>query len=796
MPTSKESRRRADGEANLAAAHDYLAMGWPVLAECPPDHAGMSERHLASCKSNGKRPWHCWAPFQPDANGRLPTPVEVDEWWRAHPTSNVGLALGAHVRIDIEGPQARARLGELSGGDLPDTLEFTSGRGDGTGEGWLYVLPADIRLRTAKNGMPLGGELRLQALGAQTVLPPSRHASGRAYAWKPGRGPKDTGLAPAPAWLLAALRDAKLRTKPDRPKRIGGNTRAIAIALAALEGLNPSRADDYGGWLKVGMILHSVDEGEEMLAAWDAWSKRSAKYEDGICECKWASFSADGGLTLGSLIYWAKEDAQRNGHVETAPPSPPSQPTPGVYEAADDPHRLARLYIAERCEHRDGLTLRSRREQWHRWDGSAYREFPDAELQGELTASAKHEMDRLNLVAQESAEAGKPPPTVRKITRGMIGNVEMALASMTVLPSTVEPPLWRDGWEWKHRNLIALSNGLLDLDALFAGEAGFLLRHTPRWFSPTCLPYPYDPDADCPHWRAFLERNLEGEAERIALLQEWFGYCATADTSRQKFLLLEGEGANGKSVVCAALEAMLGSENCSHVPLEVFGARFQLEATLGKLANIASEVGELDRAAEGFLKSFTSGDVMQFELKHKPTFSATPTARLVLATNNRPRFSDRSAGIWRRMILMPFRVTIADDDSKRVLGMDKPAWWDASGELPGIFNWALAGLERLRRQNRFTTSKVCDEALAEYRTENNPTRLYLTETCQEAPDGQTPCEELYADYRRWCEVNGYSPLAARAFGKEVKRVFPKTERRRGGREKSAIGATAASTTPR
>ena len=474
-------------------------------------------------------------------------------------------------------------------------------------------------------------------------------------------------------------------------------------------------------------------------------------------------------------------DAFRALLAAAVDPTPPEKGlTPN--ESADDPHRLARLYIGESCQHADGLTLRSWREQWDRWNGSAYRELPDAELQGELTASAKREMDRINLIAQKLADGEGPPPKVQKITKGMIGNVEMALASMTVWPGTIEPPAWWDGREWKRRNLISLSNGLLDLDALFEGKADVLLPHTPRWFSPTCLPYPFDPDADCQRWLAFLGRNLEGDAERIDLLQEWSGYCATPDTARQKFLALEGEGSNGKSVYCAALEAMLGSPNCSHVPLEVFGERFQLTATLGKLTNIASEVGELDKAAEGFLKSFTSGDPMQFEQKYKPTFSAVPTARLVLATNNRPRFSDRSGGLWRRMILMPWRVVIAADDPGRIFGMDKPDWWVASGELPGIFNWALAGLDRLRRNNRFTRSEICEQALAEYRTENNPARMFLLESCREAPEGQAPCGELYQAYRRWCEGNGYSPLADRSFGKEVKRVFTKAERREvGGR---------------
>ena len=106
-------------------------------------------------------------------------------------------------------------------------------------------------------------------------------------------------------------------------------------------------------------------------------------------------------------------------------------------EAADDPHRLARLYIGERCQHADGLKLRYYRDEWNRWDGSAYRTLPEKELRAELTASTKAEMDRLNLIAQKLAEADKPAPTVRKMTGRLIADVSHALASMTVLPSRI-----------------------------------------------------------------------------------------------------------------------------------------------------------------------------------------------------------------------------------------------------------------------------------------------------------------------------------------------------------------------
>jgi putative DNA primase/helicase len=119
-----------------------------------------------------------------------------------------------------------------------------------------------------------------------------------------------------------------------------------------------------------------------------------------------------------------------------------------------------------------------------------------------------------------------------------------------------------------------------------------------------------------------------------------------------------GEGANGKSVLLDVLTALLGEENVSQVPLEMFGQRFQLTPTIDKLANICAEVGEISAVAEGVLKQFTAGDRMYFDRKGIPGIERYPTARLILATNNRPRFRDRSMGIWRRILLVPFRFTV------------------------------------------------------------------------------------------------------------------------------------------
>jgi P4 family phage/plasmid primase-like protien len=251
--------------------------------------------------------------------------------------------------------------------------------------------------------------------------------------------------------------------------------------------------------------------------------------------------------------------------------------------------------------------------------------------------------------------------------------------------------------------------------------------------------------------------------------QQWFGYLLLPDTSLQRFLMMVGDGANGKSVVCAVLHALLGDGNTVSVPLEFFGQRFHLVETLGKLANIVSEVGELDKVAEGALKAFVAGDPMLFERKHKTPFTARPTARLVLATNNPPQFSDKSDGVWRRVLLLKFTVQIPA--AERIAGMDKPSWWIDAGELPGILNWALEGLRQLRQRGVFDISSACLNEVEKLRADANPARRFLRE-CYQVGDDEVLKDAAYESYKQWCGKNGHHPLAENRFAVEVFRTFP------------------------
>jgi phage/plasmid-associated DNA primase len=130
------------------------------------------------------------------------------------------------------------------------------------------------------------------------------------------------------------------------------------------------------------------------------------------------------------------------------------------------------------------------------------------------------------------------------------------------------------------------------------------------------------------------------------------------------------------------------------------------------------------------------------------------------------------------MLLVPWRVQIAKAD--RIKGMDKVEWWHESGELPGILNWAVRGLHRLRAQKGFSDSEIMDKALENYRAETNPARQFLLEICSESTLDETILsKDLYGAYCRWCKENGHNyPLSEKQFGKEIKRSYPKMKRDR------------------
>ena len=448
-----------------------------------------------------------------------------------------------------------------------------------------------------------------------------------------------------------------------------------------------------------------------------------------------------------------------------------------------DSDRIAKQLLEELYTDEEGrLTLRTYQDQFWAYKGKRFAEQSLSHFRYRIVWNfTRDELEKANRKKIVTGTDDRVPET-HQTSEGFVNNVLgslKALSSITLEEDeTQEPsfPFWLDDRK-RPGSFTAFENGIIDLEEVVKKGKSKILDHSPSWFSPFVLPYHYNTKAEISEdFVDYLMTVFEEDLERIALAQEFFGYCLLPSNKFQKFLALEGSGANGKSVFCVLLTALVGKDNVSNVGLDRFADRFYLVETVGKLLNIASDTSELDKAAEGAIKQFTSGDRMTFERKNEQPFSWTPTARLVVSWNNRPRFADRTDGLWRRMILLPFNATIPEH--KRRPEFSSEDWWIESGHMEGILQWAIEGLRRLEDQGGFTKPEICERLLNQYRLESNPAEAFLRESFTFDPACRLPVDEVFDQYQGYCREGNYRPTNRANFGAQVRRLFPEVKRSR------------------
>ena len=123
--------------------------------------------------------------------------------------------------------------------------------------------------------------------------------------------------------------------------------------------------------------------------------------------------------------------------------------------------------------------------------------------------------------------------------------------------------------------------------------------------------------------------------------------------------------------------------------------------------------------------------------------------------------------IWRRIRLIPFEVTIPQDQQDRQL----PAKLRA--ELPGILAWAVRGCLAWQREGLGAPEAVVD-ATTGYRQDMDLIGAFLEECCEFGPEAQSTTQGLYDAYKKWCERYGEPLMGKNTFrGKLRDRRFEK-----------------------
>ena len=296
-------------------------------------------------------------------------------------------------------------------------------------------------------------------------------------------------------------------------------------------------------------------------------------------------------------------------------------------------------------------------------------------------------------------------------------------------------------------NDINCLNGELSL----LNDKWILKPHNKLNYRTSIIPVAYDPAATAPRFKQFLNEifnNDPDKDEKIHTVLEAMGYSLIPSCHLEKFIVLIGSGANGKSVLLYILTELLGRDNVSAVQPEQFDQRFQRGHLRGKLANIITEIKEGGEIADAQLKSLVSGEMTTAEHKHKDPFEFIPHATHWFGTNHLPHTRDFSEAFFRRAILLTFNNIFSG--SNRDVNLSKTL----VSELPGILNLALDGLKRLLGSNAFTSCNSSDELLKEWRVEVDQVAQFIQEECDLDPQYTILSSSIYNTYKGWAENAG------------------------------------------
>lgn len=256
-----------------------------------------------------------------------------------------------------------------------------------------------------------------------------------------------------------------------------------------------------------------------------------------------------------------------------------------------------------------------------------------------------------------------------------------------------------------------------------------LLEHDRAQRLTKMAPVAYDPNARAPQFQAFLEQ-IQPDIEMRMFLQRWLGLSMSA-LKIQKFAFFYGSGANGKSVLVDTIARILDSYAASAKIESLTGSarRGGSEATpdLMLLVNArmvrTSEPDEGQRLQEGLIKELTGGEPMQVRALHSDFFEFDPHFKLTMSGNHKPEIRGTDAGIWRRVLLVPFDVQIPEEKRDQELG--EKLW----SERAGILNWLIEGLQDFLELGLKPPAGVTD-ATREYREESDPIGSFLVSHCE------------------------------------------------------------------
>ena len=657
-----------------------------------------------------------------------PTEDDIRKWWSNWPLAGVAVITGEISKVIVLDIDPR------HGGDetvkdrhTPPTLTVETGGG---GYHYYYRYPDDfdgkIKNFTGENVNLPGVDLR--ADGGFVYAPPSLHPSKRKYRFVDELGPGEVKLSDPPDWLMEVMRNrSNEKSKPTSKKDWQNKWQGV------LEGNRNNTCAELAGKLAHAEVPETAAK--------------------------------------ALLKDWNQNNVDENGNSNPMPENEVEKTVESIYRT----HRGS--------NGQDTGANESEEMEKFRPTEVARRVFEHLKNEKKRVWAYVPELDMMyayNLTEGYWRKFNEQylQSTIRRVLYSINKDWESTYRIDEVFSAfrhrTIKKEHHSNFTEVSEieRKYINTKSGMLDW------KTGDLKPHKHSYYSMFQIPVEHDPKATCPNWKDALKEWVPSEKTRM-FLQEYVGYCLIPDTSQQVALFLHGGGSNGKSTFLEVLTDLFGDENLTSIPLHRLSDRFETSKIQHKLVNICSDIDPTYLEKTGILKTMIAGETMRGEHKYRESFDFRPVARLIFSANELPVSRDKTDAWYRRLKIVKFPNTFTKDDP----GFDPNLKQKLKKEIPGIFQWALEGLRRFKKQGYFTQSKAMRSAKSEYQAENDSVRAFtdlkIERTGEDKPKFAIPKKKLYKQYRRYCEDSGLMSVSRRKFSRRMSELgFEDAKRRR------------------
>jgi putative DNA primase/helicase len=526
----------------------------------------------------------------------------------------------------------------------------------------------------------------------------------------------------------------------------------IALVQGMLKQIDPDRYPAGEGKNRI-PYLHNIWAVADL--GWECgyeiareWAASGDLFDAAAFDRDWSSFDPNGGIHFGTLVHYAKQ-AGWGGTI------PAATTVTNVRETLNDAGNADRLlkaygeslaYVAD-----SGRWLIRYKGRWHK------------DSKGKIVVLATKVMREIYREAETASTKGiRLSISISKHAGRSLraGSIAAAIKLAATAPSIAVTSDQLDADNF----LLGVRNGVLDL------RTGTLRDEQREDWITRSARVEYDPTATCPTWVAFLDGIMAGNRDLVDILQTLAGYCLTGDTREQKFFFLYGIGANGKSTYLNTLRELLGGYAVQARPetlmlakngAQAHGHTADLMPLIGARLAAANETEEGQRLAESLIKQITGGEPIMVRSPYgKESVLVMPQFKVIMAGNHKPIIRGTDHGIWRRLVCIPFTVTIPDEKQDKGL-MDK-----LREEFPGILNWALEGCLRWQREGLDLPATLQDERKA-YMTEMDVLQRWIDESCDVGPQYEQGVRKAYRSFSNWVVSGGYGVVSETRFAQQL-----------------------------